>query len=156
MYKYVKFFKEISLPDVPQVGGKNASLGEMYRYLMPKGINLPNGFATTSGAYFYFLDKAGIQDKIAEILTDVDISNVKDLERRGAKIRAMIIRAKLPADFKKEIIEAYRELSHICGKKNLVVAIRSSATAEDLPNASFAGQQETYLNIAGEKGNHLS
>ena len=150
MYKYIKFFKDITLPDIPQVGGKNASLGEMYRYLAPKGINLPNGFATTSEAYFYFLDHTGIKDKIGQVLQGLDASDVKELAKRGAKIRAIIVAAKLPKDFEDEVRSGYKELSHQCGSRDLVVAVRSSATAEDLPNASFAGQQETYLNIKGE------
>jgi pyruvate,water dikinase len=151
MYKYIKFFKEISLTDVPEVGGKNASLGEMYQKLAPKGINLPNGFATTSKSYYYFIEKAGIRDAIVQIFRDLDVKNVKDLEKRGAKIRSLIIRSKLPKDFEEEIRQGYRELSQSCGHRNMVVAIRSSATAEDLPNASFAGQQESYLNIKGER-----
>jgi len=151
MYKHVKFFKDISLADVPEVGGKNASLGEMYKYLAPKGINLPNGFATTAKSYYYFLDQAGIRDEIENILQGLDVKNVKDLEKRGARIRSLIVRARLPKDFEEEIRQGYRELSQACGSRNLVVAIRSSATAEDLPNASFAGQQATYLNIKGER-----
>ncbi len=151
MYNYIKFFKEVSISDVPEVGGKNASLGEMYQYLAPKGINLPNGFATTSSAYYYFMEKAGINQAIKELLSDVKIKDVKDLAVRAAKIRALIIKSKLPKDLESEIIRGYKELSKICGHDKLVVAIRSSATAEDLPNASFAGQQETYLNIKGEK-----
>jgi pyruvate, water dikinase len=151
MYHHIKFFKDITLPDVPQVGGKNASLGEMYRHLAPKGINLPNGFATTSKAYFYFLEQAGLKQQITTLLQGVDTKNVKDLEKRGAKIRALINKSAFPKDLESEIIAGYKELSHLCGSKELVVAVRSSATAEDLPNASFAGQQETYLNIQGEK-----
>jgi pyruvate,water dikinase len=150
MYKYVKFFKEISLSDVPMVGGKNASLGEMYQKLAPKGINLPNGLATTSQSYYYFLDQTGIRKDIENLLKGLDVKNVRDLEKRAAKVRALIIRAKLPKDFEEEIRQGYRELSQSCGHKNIVVAIRSSATAEDLPNASFAGQQESFLNIKGE------
>ena len=151
MYKYIKFFKDISLSDVPQVGGKNASLGEMYQKLAPKGINLPNGFATTAQSYYYFIEQAGIRNEIIENFQGLDITNMKELEKRGAKIRSLIIKSKLPKDFEEEIIQGYRELSKICGSHNLVVAIRSSATAEDLPNASFAGQQESFLNIKGEK-----
>lgn len=150
MYKYIKFFKEITLPDVPQVGGKNASLGEMQRNLAPKGINLPNGFATTAKAYYYFIEESGVRASIEEQLEGLDVRNVRDLRKRGAKIRAIINKATFPKDFEEEIRQGYRELSKICGRKNLVVAVRSSATAEDLPNASFAGQQETYLNISGE------
>ncbi len=151
MYKYVKFFEELSIKDIPQVGGKNASLGEMYHYLAPKGVNLPNGFATTSNAYRHFLRETGISDKIAAILQGLDVGNVNDLKKRGAEIRSIIINTKFPKDLEEEIVKGYKQLSQICGEKNIVVAVRSSATAEDLPNASFAGQQETYLNIKGEK-----
>ncbi len=151
MYKYIKFFKEIALSDVPTVGGKNASLGEMYQFLAPKGINLPNGFATTAQSYYYFIDQAGIRKEIEKIFVNLDVNNVKDLEKRGARIRSLIMKSKLPKDFEAEIKQGYRELSQSCGRRNLVVAIRSSATAEDLPNASFAGQQESYLNIKGER-----
>lgn len=151
MYQYIKFFKEISLTDIPQVGGKNASLGEMIHNLAPKGVNLPNGFATTSQSYYHFLDKAGIRHDIEKVLAGLDVNNVRDLKKRGAKIRAIILNAKLPSDFKEEIVRGYKELSQVCGSKDLVVAVRSSATAEDLPNASFAGQQDTFLNISGEK-----
>lgn len=153
MYNYLKFFEEISLSDIPQVGGKNASLGEMYHHLRPKGVNLPNGVATTSQAYYYFLQQTGLNQKIEQVLDGIDIKNVRDLAVRGAKIRSMIVKAKLPKDFEEEIKRGYKELSDKCGhpKGDLVVAVRSSATAEDLPNASFAGQQATYLNISGEK-----
>ncbi len=151
MYRYIKFFKEIALTDIPQVGGKNASLGEMVKHLAPKGVNLPNGFATTSDSYFYFLKQTGLQAQIEQLLDNLDVTNVKELAKRGAKIRETIVKAKLPADFEEEILKGYRELSQVCGQSNLVVAVRSSATAEDLPNASFAGQQETYLNVKGEK-----
>ncbi|MDX1765552.1 MAG: phosphoenolpyruvate synthase [Candidatus Saccharimonadales bacterium] len=150
MYKYLKFFEEIALPDIPQVGGKNASLGEMYRHLAPKGVNLPNGVATTSAAYYYFLDHAGIRQKITDVLEGLDVRDVDELRVRGAKIRKIILGAKLPEDFEDEIRRGYRELSQKCGGHDITVAVRSSATAEDLPNASFAGQQETYLNINGE------
>lgn len=150
MYKHIKFFKDITLPDVPQVGGKNASLGEMQRFLAPKGINLPNGFATTANSYYYFLDQAGIRQSIEDILVDLDAQNIHDLQKKGAQIRSIILNADFPKDFEEEIKQGYKELSEICGNKHLVVAIRSSATAEDLPNASFAGQQETYLNIEGQ------
>lgn len=150
MYKYIKFFKEITLPDIPQVGGKNASLGEMQRHLAPKGINLPNGFATTADSYYYFLDQANIRHEIEAVLHGLNAQNIDELRVVGAKIRSIILHAKFPQDFEEEIKRGYKELSQVCGKRNLVVAVRSSATAEDLPNASFAGQQETYLNIEGE------
>lgn len=149
MHRYIKFFKDITLPDIPEVGGKNASLGEMYKYLAPKGVNLPNGFATTSKAYRYFIKSAGLGDQIESILDGLNVKNVRELKKRGAEVRGLILHAKMPIDFEAEIIDGYHELSKACGKNNLVVAVRSSATAEDLPNASFAGQQETYLNISG-------
>lgn len=152
MYKYLKFFEEISIDDIPQVGGKNASLGEMYHHLRPQGVNLPNGVATTAEAYRYFLDQAGLNQQIIDRLYGLDVSNVRDLEARGADIREMIVNSKLPEDFAEEIKRGYRELCQKCGHDDdMVVAIRSSATAEDLPNASFAGQQATFLNIKGEK-----
>jgi pyruvate,water dikinase len=95
-YQHIKFFSEVSLPDIPKVGGKNASLGEMYQNLTPKGINLPNGFATTSDAYYYFIDQAGIRSQIEDVLSGLDIHNVRDLKVRGQKIRDIIERAKLP------------------------------------------------------------
>ena len=150
MYKYIKFFEEISLPDIPEVGGKNASLGEMYKNLAPKGIHLPNGCATTSDSYYYFLESTGIKDQIGDVLEGLDVTDIDELRIRGAQIRKIIMHANLPQDFEEEIRHAYRQLSEMCGRENLVVAVRSSATAEDLPNASFAGQQETYLNISGE------
>ncbi len=152
MYKYIKRFEEITLPDVPQVGGKNASLGEMYKNLAPKGVSLPNGMATTSAAYNYFIDQSGAREKITNALEGLDVTDVDELKVRGAQIRKIIMNSKLPEDFEQEIRESYKELSRTCGHENndLVVAIRSSATAEDLPTASFAGQQDTYLNISGE------
>jgi pyruvate, water dikinase len=151
VYKYIKFFEELSIDDIPQVGGKNASLGEMYHHLRPQGVNLPNGAATTADAYRYFLDQAGLNQQIADILHDLDVTNVHDLAIRGAAIRDLIVGAKLPEDLQEEIIRSYRELCEKCGHNgDMVVAIRSSATAEDLPNASFAGQQATFLNIKGE------
>lgn len=153
MYKYLKFFEEIALTDIPQVGGKNASLGEMYHHLRPKGVNLPNGVATTADAYRYFLRETGLDQRIRDELVGLNIKSMSDLKKRGAKIRSMIVKAELPQDFEDEILRGYRELSAKCGHRHadLVVAVRSSATAEDLPNASFAGQQATYLNIKGEK-----
>lgn len=150
MYKHIRFFDDIALTDIPQVGGKNASLGEMVRHLAPKGVKLPNGFATTADSYRYFFDKTGLKAKVTELLEGLDVTDVKELGVRGAKIRAVIMSADLPQDFEDEIKAGYKELGRLCGHHNLVVAVRSSATAEDLPNASFAGQQETYLNVSGE------
>lgn len=151
MYNHLRFFEELRIEDVPKVGGKNASLGEMYHNLVPKGVHLPNGVATTSDSYFYFLDHADIRTKITEILEGLDVTDIDELRLRGAKIRKTIVNSRLPEDFEDEIRRAYHELSKKCGHDNLVVAVRSSATAEDLPNASFAGQQDTYLNISGEE-----
>lgn len=150
MYTHLRFFKDIKIDDVPQVGGKNASLGEMFRALTPKGINLPNGYSTTADAYRYFLESAGIRDAITKELAGLNVEDVADLQKRGAAVRQIILDAKLPEDFESEIRKAYHELCDTVGYDNLVVVVRSSATAEDLPNASFAGQQETYLNISGE------
>jgi len=149
--KFVYFFNELGIKDVPQVGGKNASLGEMYGNLIKKGLRVPNGFATTAEAYNYFLESTGLKKQIKEILKGLDTKDVKDLMRRGAEIRKIIIAAELPKDFTKAIAEAYKQLSLSYKAKNVDVAVRSSATAEDLPDASFAGQQETFLNITGEK-----
>ena len=148
---FVKFFKDLSIFDVPSVGGKNASLGEMYHKLTSKGIDVPNGFATTAEAYRYFLESTGLKKKIKDILKDLNTKNVKSLMAAGASIRKLIMETELPDDFKKEILAAYKKLSAEYKVKNLDVAVRSSATAEDLPNASFAGQQESYLNVVGEK-----
>lgn len=148
---YIKFFNELTIKNVPQVGGKNASLGEMYRKLSKKGIRVPNGFATTAGGYDYFIKSAKIKTKIKDILKGLDAGNVKDLMNRGAKVRKLILNSPLPKDFEEEIKEAYKRLSQEYKMENADVAVRSSATAEDLPGASFAGQQETYLNINSEK-----
>lgn len=149
--KFVHFFNELEIKDVPLVGGKNASLGEMYGHLTKKGLRIPNGFATTASAYNYFLESTGLKNKIKDILKGLNTKNVKDLMKRGAEIRKLIIASELPKDFSKSILEAYRKLSSSYKMKNVDVAVRSSATAEDLPDASFAGQQETYLNVSGEK-----
>ena len=149
--KFVLWFKEISHKDVPLVGGKNASLGEMYRNLTKKGINIPNGFALTSYAYFYFLEKAGLKLKLKELFTNFDSRNIEQLQKVGKTIRNLILKAEFPEELKKEIVKNYRKLSQIYKQKNVDVAVRSSATAEDLPTASFAGQQETYLNVQGEE-----
>lgn len=150
-YKFIKFFDELSIKQVPEVGGKNASLGEMYRALSKKGLKVPNGFATTSAAYRYFLESAGLKKEIRRILKGLDTHNVPDLMRRGKEIRELIIAAPFPKDFSEEIISAYKELGAPYKSKFLDVAVRSSATAEDLPDASFAGQQESFLNVSGNK-----
>lgn len=148
---FILWFKEISKKDVAVVGGKNASLGEMYRFLADKGVVIPNGFALTVQAYRAVLHNNGIEKHIKLLLKDVDIGNVKELSRVGKTIRGLILKAKLPELIEHELVAAYKELCHITKQERLAVAVRSSATAEDLPDASFAGQQETYLQIRGEK-----
>ncbi len=150
--KLILWFEEIGKEDVPLVGGKNASLGEMYRKLRDKGINVPNGFAITAYGYRYFLRYAGIEDEIRKILKDLDTNDVRDLMRRGREVRDLIIHSELPPDLTQAIFRSYERLASEFGRDgtdDLDVAIRSSATAEDMPDASFAGQQETYLNIRG-------
>ena len=147
--KLILWFKDIGIKDIPLVGGKNAGLGEMYRKLVPMGIKVPNGFTVTAHAYDYFLKKADLKDKIQDILDGVDTRDVKDLRKRGESIRRLILRSELPKDLVAELEKAYISLGKKYGRKNVDVAIRSSATAEDLPGASFAGQQETYLNVVG-------
>ncbi len=146
--QFILWFSELSIDDVSVVGGKNASLGEMYRNLTPKGIRIPNGFAITAHAYHYLLEKAGIRQEIRDILSDLDTKNMKNLADRGRKVREAILGAEFPEELNVAIIEAYTKLCKEYGKET-DVAVRSSATAEDLPDASFAGQQETYLNIRG-------
>lgn len=142
------WFKELSIKDIPLVGGKNASLGEMYVQLKKKGVPVPDGFAITAQAYKYFLKKAGIDKEILLILKG---TNKKNIPARAKKIRHLILSAELPVDLKEEIMKDYRKLSEKYEMRNIDVAVRSSATAEDLPGASFAGQQESFLNISGEK-----
>jgi len=149
--QYIRFFNELSIGDVPSVGGKNASLGEMYQNLTPKGVNIPNGFATSSDAYWLLLEENDIKDKIASILSDLDITDTKNLQERGLAVRNLILNSRLPKALVDELLEAYKTLSNEYGSQNIDVAVRSSATAEDLPDASFAGQQETFLNVSSQE-----
>ena len=151
MKKYVLWFKEINIKDVPIVGGKNASLGEMYRNLSKKGVNIPNGFAVTAQSYFYFLEKGEIKKTIQKILSEFNAKSIKSLQKTGKEIRKLILKTPLPEDLEEDIIKNYRKLCKIYKQDDLDVAVRSSATAEDLPSASFAGQHETYLNVRGEE-----
>lgn len=147
----VKWFEELGMEDVAVVGGKNALLGEMYRELAAKGVKVPNGFAVTADAYRAFLKKAQLDDTIKTILKDLDTHNLDNLRQRGRQVRQAILGAVFPLDLSEAITAAYDRLSD--GHAEPVdVAVRSSATAEDLPDASFAGQQKTYLNVQG----HLS
>ncbi len=145
---YVLWFDEIGIEDVPLVGGKNASLGEMFRNLTPKGVPIPNGFAVTARGYRHLLDSSGAMDTIRSILEGLDTHDMDNLMERGSRIRSLIRGLEFPRDLRESIASAYRRLEGMYGK-NVDVAVRSSATAEDLPDASFAGQQETYLNIRG-------
>ena len=147
MNQFIKWFSEIGIGDVPIVGGKNASLGEMFRELTTEGIQVPAGFAVTAEGYRYFLRAAGLEEKIVHGLAGIDTGNIDDLRRRGAEIRHAILAAELPPVLAAEITKAYDELGG--GHPPASVAVRSSATAEDLPDASFAGQQESYLNVQG-------
>ena len=148
--EFTKWFEELKIEDVPSVGGKNASLGEMIRSLGEKGVNVPGGFAVTAYAYKYTIEKAGIDKKIREVLSDLDTHDVHNLAERGQKIRDLIKSTPLPPELEEDIRKHYREMEKRYGE-NVDVAVRSSATAEDLPDASFAGQQETYLNVKGEE-----
>ncbi len=146
--QFVLWFEKIGMDDLPLVGGKSASLGEMYRKLTLYGIKIPNGFAVTVEGYYHFLRSAGIQDKIKQIIKGLDTHDIRDLQRRGKKIRQLICSRDLPLDLQKAIVANYRKLERQYGG-NVDVAVRSSGTAEDLPGASFAGQHDTYLNIRG-------
>jgi phosphoenolpyruvate synthase (EC 2.7.9.2) len=146
--KYIRWFEEITIDDVPSVGGKNASLGEMYRELTDKEIKIPNGFAITADAYWYVLKSAGVVEELKATLEGLDINDITDLAKRGKKARNVVLDAGIPDDLWEEVKEAYDKLCEQYGE-DTDVAVRSSATAEDLPNASFAGQQETYLNVHG-------
>ena len=147
--KLVLWFKELSIKDVPLVGGKNASLGEMYKELTKKGVKVPYGFAITATAYRLLLEKNKAVKKLKAALKGVNAKNVKSLSSAGKKCREIIMACEFPEELTKEITDAYKKLSKHSKIKNVDVAVRSSATAEDLPSASFAGQQETFLNIKG-------
>jgi pyruvate,water dikinase len=158
---YILWFDEVGIGDLPLVGGKNASLGEMRRELTKSGVNVPNGFAVTVNAYQSFLDEAIVHDwhetkgkpdvrkNIREILTGLDVEDVENLSERGSRVRRLLYGLEFPREIVEEVVKAYRKLCKEYGE-DTDVAVRSSATAEDLPTASFAGQQETYLNIRGE------
>ena len=148
--EYVRFFEELGIGDVPLVGGKNASLGELYRELSGDGVLVPNGFATTSQAYRDMLDQADAWGHLHEALDSLDPNDVAGLARSGKRAREVVYGAGLPDDLAREILAGYRRLQEEYGE-DVSLAVRSSATAEDLPTASFAGQQETYLNVRGDQ-----
>ena len=163
----VLWFEDVGMSDVSLVGGKNASLGEMIQQLTPKGINVPGGFATTAYAYRYFIQQAGLETKLRQLFADLDVEDLGNLRSRGKQARALILNTPFPSELETAITQAYSQLCErysidysyceqfegeereVCQQytSNVDVAVRSSATAEDLPDASFAGQQETYLNV---------
>jgi pyruvate,water dikinase len=148
--RFIRTFGEIGIADVPLVGGKNASLGEMYRNLSSQGVKVPNGFAITADAYRYVLERSKAWGPLHEALDGLKADDMGDLTRRGRRAREIVYGAALPDDLKAQILEAYRALRQEYGEE-MSLAVRSSATAEDLPTASFAGQQDTYLNVRGEE-----
>ncbi|MBK9045016.1 MAG: phosphoenolpyruvate synthase [Saprospiraceae bacterium] len=147
----VLFFREISIKDINKVGGKNASLGEMYNHLNPKGINVPNGFALTADAYRMFRQQNNLEKKLDDLLLELDTDQFSNLHSIGENARTLIMSGTMPDEIRDAVSEAYKTLSYECGMNNPNVAVRSSATSEDLPTASFAGRMESYLNICGEK-----
>jgi pyruvate, water dikinase len=148
MNTYIKQFKEISIGDIGSVGGKNASLGEMFVNLSTKGISVPDGFATTAFAFEEFLTHNALHAPLYDLMLQLDNNNFTNLKDIGGKARALFFKAELPKNVALAIVHAYKEL---CGEHYYEVAVRSSATAEDLPQASFAGQHESFLNVKGEE-----
>ena len=147
---YIRYFNQIGLNDVPSVGGKTASIGQMLNQLSKKGVRVPDGFAICASAYWYFLKHNNLQEKIEKIIAPITLkTDLDELKKRGAEIRAAITQAELPDDLVEEIKKAYAWLCDFYKQENCDVAVRSSATAEDLPGASFAGRQETFLNVHG-------
>lgn len=147
---YIRWFDDIKMQDLPLVGGKNASLGEMYQTLSLQGIKIPRGFAITADAFSALIEENNLKNKIYPMLAKLDGNNTEELARVGQKVRSLVRSSKVPIAVQKEIKNAYAELSRFVKMQDVDVAVRSSATAEDLPTASFAGQQETFLNIRGE------
>lgn len=148
---WILWFDQLSNDDVALVGGKNASLGEMYRQLTPRGVRVPNGFAITAKGYQHFLDQSGLRKIMKDELSDLDTNDVAELQKRGKKIREAFIKTDFPEDLGAQVIDAYHNLSRAYGVDAVDTAVRSSATAEDLPGASFAGEHETFLNIHGDE-----
>lgn len=147
----ILWYNQVNNQDVGVVGGKNASLGEMIQQLKPQGVNVPDGFATTAYAFRHFIAEAGLEERLRNLFSQMDINDVNSLQQTGKKARSLILNTPFPESLKTAITEAYEELCQRYGDET-DVAVRSSATAEDLPEASFAGQQETYLNIHGVQG----
>ena len=150
MTDFIRWFADVTIDDVSSVGGKNASLGEMVRELGSHGICVPDGFAVTADAYREFMRCTGLDGTVRELLQGLNKEDISGLQSRGKQVRRAILQSVLPDGIGSEIVAAYRRMSE--GREHpLDVAVRSSATAEDLPDASFAGQQETYLNVEGEQ-----
>ncbi len=149
-FRWIRWFDELGIDDVAEVGGKNASLGELRRALGPLGVPVPDGFAVTASAFWHTLDATGLRPAIAETLAAIVPGDVGSLENASRTIRDRVLRAPLPDDLEAELVTAYRELGTRVGTGPVEVAVRSSATAEDLPGASFAGAHSTFLNISGE------
>ncbi|EDX83207.1 phosphoenolpyruvate synthase [Synechococcus sp. PCC 7335] len=149
---FILKFEQVGIQDVPSVGGKNASLGEMIQQLSPQGVRVPTGFATTAAAYNSFIRSGGLVQKMRSHLDSLDTENIQALRAAGQAVRDLILETPFPKDLETAIAKAYLELCEQTQNSTLDVAVRSSATAEDLPDASFAGQQETYLNVHGVKG----
>jgi len=148
MSKYISFFSDLSNKDTATVGGKNASLGEMISQLGPKGIRIPAGYATTAQAYWDYLEHNGLKEKLTKLLQKLDTKEFKNLTETGKKARELILKGEFPEKISEEIHAAYRQLEE--KEETLTsVAVRSSATAEDLPEASFAGQHDSFMNISG-------
>ena len=147
MTDHIKMFREVGLRDVASVGGKNSSLGEMFNQLSDQGIKVPDGFATTASAFSYFISYNNLAKPLEELMQALDKQDYSNLRFIGSQARQLLLSAQIPSDLQKTIINAYKKL---CGENYFEVAVRSSATAEDLPQASFAGQHESYLNIKGE------
>ncbi|WP_304439743.1 PEP/pyruvate-binding domain-containing protein, partial [Oleiphilus sp. HI0043] len=147
MQDYIIWFDELGMNDVDRVGGKNASLGEMISHLSSVGVRVPGGFATTAQAYWDFLSENGLSERINAELASLDVKDVTALAESGAKIRGWVMEAPFQEALNRALEDAFKKLQD--GNQNLAVAVRSSATAEDLPEASFAGQQETFLNVTG-------
>ncbi len=146
----VLWFDQVGIADIPLVGGKNASLGEMIQQLAPRGVSVPNGFSTTATAYRYFVQASGLEENLRALFSDLNVEDVNNLRQRGKQARSLILHTPFPAELEDAIATAYQVLCDRYGW-DTDVAVRSSATAEDLPDASFAGQQESYLNINGIK-----
>lgn len=147
----VLWFDQVGIQDIPLVGGKNASLGEMIQQLASKGVKVPTGFATTAAAYRYFIETAGIEAQLRQIFASLDVEDINSLRQCGRQARSLVLQTPFPNELQQAIVEAYQSLCEAYGA-DTDVAVRSSATAEDLPDASFAGQQETYLNVHSASG----